>query len=342
MRMLPLFVAVAGLTLAAAGESRHAPSRVVASRLRYLVVRGGTEDPESAPMPDTAATASETPTGDGGLLSSALAMLADGSMLAQLQTAAATNPAARARIAELLAQPSVRASLRAAGFISDGASVEQVLARMAEPETVERMRALAKDPTFREKLSAAHTSARAAAPLAAEPEAKVAADSGMPAGGTDSETLLRKVRAVRARQATALSPAEVMSLQAGAAILARHEAEGGGVWLSATVVGAPRMLAEGEPVCDVRYADGEEERAVPASRLAVRAAAAEIDAGSADEGISAPRDVVADDFASSLAGVAANDEALPAASAEAPSQPDSAHEVRARPSVRRRRILLIE
>lgn len=279
MRTAALLLVAAAAALA--GESQISASRAGASRVRLLAAaRGGSDggDDPSAPTGGGAASGARDPDADGGegggMLSSALAMIADGSMLARLQAAAAADPAARARIAELLAQPSIRASLRAAGFaVTDGevSSVEAVLARMAEPETVERMRALAQDPLFREKLAAAHAEREGSQPAARADAAEAAeaiAAAAEPAGA-DGEALLRKVRAARSRRATPLSPPEAAALQAGAAVLARHEGEGG-VWLSAEVTAPPRALPGGGTVCDVRYADGEAEAAVPASRLALR------------------------------------------------------------------------
>ena len=236
--------------------SRVAESRVAGSRLcRFAAVRGGADD-----VP-TSASESSTPRApacaDGGLLSDALAMLADGTMLARLQLAARTDPAARARIAELLAIPAFARLVHAAGLApAAGATVEEVLAAMAVPETVERMRALAGSPEVWRKVAAVRAGRRAGA--------DGADDGGL---ADDGDALLRRLHAVRTREpARRLSDADALVLPRGARVLARHAVEG--AWLTATVTGVAHALPGGGAACDVRYADGEEERAVPASRLA--------------------------------------------------------------------------
>lgn len=218
----------------------------VASRMRLLSnVRGGADQ-----TPDESAA---------DALPEALAMLADGSMLEQIQQLAASDPTVRDRIARMMTSPAVRSSLVAAGLMAENdaepPTVEALLARLAEPATVAQMRGMAADHKFRERLAGMRKQQRSA-----------------PATG-DSVGLMAKVHAVRERQPTPLDEADITALDIGARVLANHRNDG--LWYSAIVTCVPYAAsaadgAEQTFVCDVQYADGDVETGVPASRLAAR------------------------------------------------------------------------
>jgi hypothetical protein len=193
--------------------------------------------------------------GGSDALPEALAMLADGSMLAQIQQLAASDPTVRARIEKMMTSPAVRSSLVAAGLMAEDdaepPTVEALLAQLAQPATVAQMREMATDPKFRERLAG----------MQKQPLSAPAADG--------SAGLMAKVQAVRERQPIPLD--DVAALDIGAPVLAYHQNDG--LWYSAIVTCVPYAAtveagAEAQLVCDVQYADGDMERGVPASRLA--------------------------------------------------------------------------
>jgi hypothetical protein len=365
MRALCLFLGLIG-ECSAISESRMASSRLQSSRMRLSLeaLRGGAED-FAPPERTTAGSASRDVA-----LSEALAMLSDGSMLPQIRQLVKSDPAVRTRLEAMLGTPSVRESLVAAGFLpaadteeddgekpERGLGVDELLERLAAPEMVQRMRSIATSPDFRQRLQQQHADQQqqqkqaqqqteAQEPLqqdtndAAPPSALASADE------SESSKLMKKLQAVRDRQPSPCSNAQLRSLSVGEAVLAEHN--GDGVWYSAVLAsdpytirraaatvarsssalsesgseergdGSEKLESEDKEdekllVCDVAYVDGDIERAVPPSRIALR---------DADDAISPSIST----HTQTKAGIAArvDDAHAPAAAAADAAQPQAA------------------
>lgn len=190
----------------------------------------------------------------------ALRMMRDGAVIQQMQQMMSQDPNVRGRMSALLASSGVQETLRSVGLLgpNETMDVDRLFSILSDTKDLEaKMKSLADDPAFKEKLTA----------LQQERSLAEAADNASEAMVDQTNTLFTRVEEIRSRHCTPLTAQEALSLELGQKVFARWRRQD--VWYSGEIK-AIHDGTDGRRVFDVTYIDGDFEAGLSHDLIAIR------------------------------------------------------------------------